>query len=189
MVPPFNNEALALPVRFGGRFEPERVGQEPAQPVRFVRDARVERAAEDGGVVGHELGQHLAASAAGQDRVRPASHDRHRHDLQFAGAGHLGHTDSHALGADGEPVGGVLDVRAGEDAAVRELHRRPHPEAGEGAVREGRRVTGLLQQLFDLRGSERAHFRSFLGGANPSLVLALYKTIIEHDESQRPGRV
>src|SRR5439155_16066847 len=55
--------------------------------------------------------------------------------------------DRHALGADREAVGGALDVRPDEHAAVGRLERRAHPELAVRAVGVFLHVAGAAHQL------------------------------------------
>src|ERR1039457_6654026 len=76
-----------------------------------------------------ELPEDLAASAAGVCQRVGIGHNGHAPELACAFGDRL--EDSHALGAEGQAVSGVLDVAAGVDAPREVLQRRAHFELGE----------------------------------------------------------
>ena len=83
-----------------------------------------------------------------------------RDTAEFADALGNGFEHGHALGAHGEPVGRVLDVAAGMDAAVGILNCRADPEFGirrEGVFAGGKR--GIQQCI----GSVGQGYASSLG--------------------------
>ena len=90
-----------------------RGGEEIAQLVatRLAREVR-----ENHFEVAAELPEDLAAGAAGRRRSLGIGHDRHAPELAMSFGQRLEHR--HALGADRQPVGGVLDVAAGDHGAV-----------------------------------------------------------------------
>ena len=96
----------------------ERQRQQVAQPVAPLLGAQVR---EDHLEVAAELPQDLAARAARRRRVGGVGHHGDAPEAAVALGERLEHR--HALGADGQAVGGVLDVAAGDDGAVGGLER------------------------------------------------------------------
>ena len=96
--------------------------------------------AEGGDGDGHvglaELGQRLAAGAAGQGGGAGGAADNGERAEAAAAFGD-GLEERGALGAVGEAVGGVLDVAAGEDGAVRGEERGADAVLGVGGVGAG----------------------------------------------------
>lgn len=68
-----------------------------------------------------ELEEELTADPAWDAGVGPVPNDRERDEVSCSDDD--GGADSETLGAEGSPVGGVLDVRAREDTAVVGEHR------------------------------------------------------------------
>ena len=83
--------------------------------------------------VGPELRQHLPAGAARRGRRVRVRHDHRAPEPLGAGRDRGAHRG--ALGADREPVRGVLDVAAHEHAAIVRLERAAHAKTGIGRVR------------------------------------------------------
>ncbi len=81
---------------------------------------------EDHLEVAGELPEDLAARAARRRRRLRRRDDGDATERAMAVRQRLVH--GHALGADRQAVGGVLDVAAGDDRAVRRLERRAHLE-------------------------------------------------------------
>ena len=102
---------------------------------------------------GRELGEHLPAAAARQQR-RESVVARDRDRAERAGTAERGREDGGALGAHGEPEARVLDVGARDDAAVLETQRGAH---GELRVRRVRVLAGLAGRVVqrDLVGVSR----------------------------------
>ena len=94
--------------------------------MRCVRRDRVEIREHDFDVAG-KLPQDLPARAARRRRVCRVGDDGDAAKVAMAVGQRLEHR--HALGADRQAVGGVLDVAAGDDRAVRRLERRADLEA------------------------------------------------------------
>ena len=82
--------------------------------------------------LGGELLHHLSAGAAGDAVVLALPGDDDAFEIPMALADGL--EDGGAFGADGETVGGVFNVAAGEHRAVAALQRRTHGKMGIGAV-------------------------------------------------------
>ena len=91
-------------------------------PRRSSRAAPRRAGEQDLGVVAAELGEHLAAGAARRGGGRRGG--RHGHRANASGASGDGGGDGVALGADGEPVGRVLDVAADVRCGRRRRARR-----------------------------------------------------------------
>ena len=98
-----------------------------------------------------ELGQALAATAAG--RARPLAFGQHQglDDLALAGGDHGG--DGAGLSAVALGIAGVLDIGASKDAPGGGAHRRPHPEPGVGRMGMGERRAGGFEQIVHGRTS------------------------------------
>ena len=112
-------------------------GKRSFKPIGFGLAARVDQHDLD---VAAELPEDLAAGAAG--RGEHLGIGGHGHAAELARAFGDGLENGHALGADGEPVGGVFHVAAGVDAAIGVFHRGAHPEFGirrEGVFAGGQR--------------------------------------------------
>ena len=69
--------------------------------------------------IGGEVKHELPTSAAGSRGTRGVCHDRDFRDLGHPGMNRA--ADSQALGAEGQPVRGTLDVCTGKDPAIRRL--------------------------------------------------------------------
>ena len=80
-----------------------------------------------------ELPEDLAAGAAGRRRRCGVGDDGDARELAMPFGERLEHRD--ALGADGQAVGGVLDVAAGDDRAVGGLERGADLEAASSRRR------------------------------------------------------
>lgn len=91
----------------------EGAGENLVQRERFLLAGEV---GEDQFRIGAKFPKDLAASAAGRRECAGIGDDGDT--FQFGGAFGDGFEDGEALGADGEPVGGALDIAAGEHAAV-----------------------------------------------------------------------
>ena len=85
--------------------------------------------------------QQLAAAAARQQRLAVTGDDGHGQQRalsarcgQSSGAGRVQSADQAALGAQGQAVGGVLHVAAGEDLPVGGLPGRTDPKPGVRSV-------------------------------------------------------
>jgi hypothetical protein len=91
-----------------------------------------------------ELGEALAAAAAGRADLDLLGDDRGGGDLVLAG-GHE-RADRRRLGALALGVGGVLDVRPGVDRPARRAQRSADLEARVGRVRVAHRPLGGPQQ-------------------------------------------
>jgi len=111
-----------------------------------------------------ELGQHLAAQAAGGDGAGGVGD--HGQGGQVAAAGGHGRKDRHALSADRGPQGGVLDIAAGEDFTGCGQDRGAHLEVGIGGIGRLPGAPGLVQEL--LLHCFIQHEEAFDGG--PGLV-------------------
>ena len=108
-------------------------GREGAREERAERGARplALGAGEDHRGVGRrELGELLAAAAAGGDDLGAVGEHQHLGDARLPGGDHGG--DRAGLGAGALRIGDVLDVAAGEDAAVRAADRGADLEARIG---------------------------------------------------------
>ena len=79
-----------------------------------------------------ELGELLAAAAAGGDDLRAVGDHQHLGDGGAAGGDHGG--DGAGLGAGALRIGDVLDVAAGEDAAVGGADGGADTEVGIGCI-------------------------------------------------------
>src|SRR4051812_32949724 len=88
---------------------------------------------EDDFEVASELPEDLPARTARRRRRFAVGDDLDASEQAVAFRDRLEHGD--ALGADGETVGGVLDVAAGDDGAVGGFERGADPELREGGVR------------------------------------------------------
>ena len=86
----------------------------------------------DGRLGARELGEALAAAAAGRAWPVAAAEDEHLDDALLARLHHGG--DGGGLGAAAQRVGGVLDVAAGIDASARPADRGTDVKAGVGSV-------------------------------------------------------
>src|SRR4051794_21308957 len=91
-----------------------------------------------------ELVEHLTAPPARQEQPAVPRPARHRHEAPAAGEPQL--SDQGALGAEREPVRGVLDVAAGDHAAVVAERRGPHREPRVRRVRRSGRGDGGCAQ-------------------------------------------
>ena len=90
-----------------------------------------------------ELGELLAAAAAGGDDLGAVGHHQHLGDRGLAGGDHRG--DGAGLGAGALRIGDVLDVAADEDAAVRAAQRRADLEARIGRMGVGAGARGRFR--------------------------------------------
>src|SRR5215208_2213790 len=95
--------------------------------------------------VAAEFPKYLPAGAAWRRGLRRGGDDRHPAELAMSLRDCLEHRD--ARGADGQPVGRVLDIAAGDDQAARGLEGGADLEAGERRVRVAARRARRGDQL------------------------------------------
>ena len=98
---------------------------------------------EDHFRVAAEFPQDLPACAARRHRQRGIGDDRQARERTVTVGQGLEHR--HPLGTDGEAVGGVLDVAAGDDGAVGRLERGADLDIGECRVRALPRHSGAAR--------------------------------------------
>ena len=112
-------------------------GHRLAQPLRIAQVDRHFRAGE--------LGEALAAAAAGRAQALARGDQQSFRDLALTGCDHR--CDRARLGAVAFRVAGVLDVRAGEDAPGCSAHGRTHSKVRVGRMRVIERRACRLQQV------------------------------------------
>lgn len=118
---------------FGGQaFGAECVGEKLAECSFFGR--AVFAGIEDEGSVVAELGEGLAAGAAGHGGRRVEVGDGDRAQADFWAVLGDGARDGPLLGATGKAVGAVFDVAAGDDGAVFEQQGRSDAEVRVGRI-------------------------------------------------------
>ena len=103
--------------------------------------------AEDDRCVGEsELGQHLAAGAAGRAGGGVEIGDGDGFDADAGSELGNGGDQSRALGADGQAVAHVLYIGSGDNGTVTEAERRADAEAGVRGIGVERSLAGLIHQ-------------------------------------------
>src|SRR4029453_6464617 len=134
-------------------FRAERAGQQPAEGGDLDLVTLLAGADHLQVGAGRELVQDLAAGAGRACRLGAAHHHRDGDEAAVA-AGHGG-GDRDPLGADAQPVGGVLDVGGGDDLAVLGGQGGAALEGRVRGVGERAGGPGGRHQLADL---DRAHW-------------------------------
>jgi hypothetical protein len=112
----------------------------------------------DGCVRPAELGEALAATAAGAAQALPPGHHRHLGDSRLAGRHHG--PDRRRLGALALRKGGVLDVAADEDAAAARPDSGTHREPRVRRMGVEAHGTRRLEQLVTAHGAARSGQKS-----------------------------
>ena len=136
--------------RISGRREGEGEGEELVQGQDLMVAGQV---SHDHQAVRAELGQDLAAEAAGGDGLGRVGDDGQGLESPLAGGD--GGKDGHPLGADGGAEGGVFDVAAGEDAAVGGEDGGAYGEVGIGGVGGVRRAWRAAASRFSSNAVSR----------------------------------
>ena len=117
--------------------------QQLAQGERAAQALRI--AQVDRGFGAGELGEPLAAAAAGRAQALARGDHQRFHDPALAGRDHR--CDRARLGAVAFRIAGVFDVSAGEDAPARGAHRRAHSKVRVRRMRVVERRAGRLEQI------------------------------------------
>ena len=137
---------------------------------------------KDEGVGRAELVDGLAAGAAGLAGGVVEVGDGDGADAHLGAAEADGGGDGGLLGADGEPVGGVFDVAAGDDSPVRKQDSSTDAEVAVGRVGVVGDGDGALLQVCGLRGRDRA------GVARRIVVrVVVWLLVRRHDVSEATG--